>query len=70
MERKVDETFQYEGRTYKVITSLETCAGCAFKYNAYCKAIKLITGDCSRHSRRDKTGVIFKEINNMEIKNN
>lgn len=60
MERKIGEIFTYNGKTYQVI---ETCEGCTF--NGNCLSIKLL-GRCSYTNRTDKTGIIFKEINNME----
>lgn len=38
--------------------------------NGHCLSISKLLGLCSYTNRTDKTGVIFKEINNMEIKNN
>ena len=38
--------------------------------NGHCFSISKLLGLCSYTNRTDKTGVIFKEINNMEIKNN
>lgn len=66
MERKIGEVFTYEGKTYKVIKG-NACIGCAFTSGCY---ILHITGKCGGPSRLDKTNVVFKEINNMEIKNN
>lgn len=62
MERKIGEVFIYNGKTYQVVEG-STCEGCAFKGN--CLSIKLL-GRCSYTNRTDKTGIIFKEINNME----
>ena len=70
MERKVGEIFTYKGKTYKVIQSNKICIGCAFKDNVCCKANKSITGECSQYCRSNNTNVIFKEINNIEIKSN
>ena len=69
MERKVGEVFTYNGKTYQVVKD-NTCKGCAFMKNGHCFSISKLLGLCSYTSRTDKTGVIFKEINNMEIKNN
>ena len=32
MERKIGETFEFEGKTYKVVT-FNGCGNCAFRYN-------------------------------------
>lgn len=68
MERKIGEIFTYEGKTYQVVESI-VCAHCAFRGNL-CGLIEPSAGSCMPSNRLDKTSVIFKEINNMEIKNN
>ena len=68
MERKVGEIFTYNGKTYQVIKS-DRCMDCAFRDNE-CSILKSRTGLCSASIRSDKTDVVFKEIKNMEIKNN
>lgn len=68
MERKIGEIFTYNGKTYQVVKSF-ACIGCAFK-NHPCLFTKEFAGSCGPHRRSDKTDVVFKEINNMEIKNN
>ena len=69
MERKIGEIFTYNGKTYQVVKD-NTCEGCAFMKNGHCFSISKLLGLCSYTNRTDKTGVIFKLINNMEIKNN
>ena len=69
MERKIGEIFTYNGKTYQVVKD-NTCEGCAFMKNGHCFSISKLLGLCSYTNRTDKTGIIFKEINNMEIKNN
>ena len=69
MERKIGEIFTCDGKTYQVVKD-NTCEGCAFMKNGHCLSISKLLGLCSYTNRTDKTGVIFKEINNMEIKNN
>lgn len=68
MERKIGEIFTYKGKTYKILKAIDGCKGCTF----YSQACAHITKNehCSSSNRKDKTSVIFKEINNMEIKNN
>lgn len=69
MERKVGEVFTYNGKTYQVVEVeiAEECKGCAFEFSGCCISS---LGDCSPKYRTNGTSVIFKEINNMEIKNN
>ena len=68
MERKVGEIFTYKGKTYKILKATYGCRGCAF-YKQTCVGINKIE-KCFTIYRKDKTSVIFKKINNMEIKNN
>lgn len=70
MERKLGEIFIYKGKTYQVTKNTALCKGCAFLKNSACHWLKTILGDCSSTTRKDYEEVIFKEINNMEIKNN
>lgn len=67
MERKVGEIFIYNGKTYQVVKSI-VCAHCAFSCDLCC--FISAAGNCMPSNRSDKTSVIFKEVNNMEIKNN
>ena len=67
MERKIGEIFTYKGKTYQVVEA-NACKDCAFKVR--CEALESITGTCIPGERTDNTSVSFKEINNMEIKNN
>ena len=68
MERKIGEIFTYKGKTYKILKATYGCRGCAF-YKQTCVGINKIE-KCFTIYRKDKTSVIFKKINNMEIKNN
>ena len=68
MERKVGEIFIYNGKTYQVVKS-DTCMECVFKERV-CSIFKSRIGPCTTGTRSDKTDVVFKEVNNMEIKNN
>ena len=69
MERKIGEIFTYNGKTYQVVEveTDEECKGCAFEFSSCCMSF---LGDCSPTHRTDGASVIFKAINNMEIKNN
>lgn len=68
MERKIGEVFTCDGKTYQVVEGI-TCDGCCILHD-YCFSIRESLGPCADTNRIDKTGIIFKEINNMEIKNN
>lgn len=68
MERKIGEIFTYNGKMYQVVKS-DICENCAFRKND-CSILRSRIGLCISSIRTDKTNVIFKEINNMEIKNN
>ena len=68
MERKIGEIFTYNGKTYQVVKS-NTCMDCAFRENE-CSILKSRIGLCTTSLRSDKTDVVFKEIKDMEIKNN
>ena len=67
MERKIGEIFICKGKTYKVVKD-SMCRNCSFTYPT-CDYLKNILGNCCIAARTDVTSVIFKEINNMEIKN-
>lgn len=66
MERKIGETFEYQGKTYKVIESLRNiCDNCAF--SGECDATETVVGRCSCTSRLDGKNVIFKEIKDNQL---
>lgn len=68
MERKIGEIFTYEDKAYQVVVS-NKCDDCAFEF-AGCGWLMSKVGTCNHGTRSDKTSVVFKEINNMEIQNN
>ena len=68
MERKIGEIFTYNGKLYQVVKAT-TCIECTFSKRV-CSLFKSYIGQCTPSTRTDKTSVIFKLINNMEIKNN
>ena len=71
MERKIGEIFTYNGKTYQVVES-NTCMDCAFN-GMICGLLMSSIGNCNNFiadRRTDRTNIVFKEINNMEIKNN
>ena len=71
MERKIGEVFTCNGELYRVVRGF-SCKGCAFMKNhsCYSHSVNKLLGHCDYATRSDKTGVIFKEIKDMEIKNN
>ena len=69
MERKLGEIFICNGKLYQVVKSF-SCRSCAFIKNGNCYLDDKLLGPCAYTERTDKTSVIFKLINNMEIKNN
>lgn len=72
MERKVGEIFQDGGKTYQTVLRKkeDCCEGCAFDLNpnACTKPRNGSFGYCYFLFRKNKKGIIFKEVNNMEIK--
>lgn len=68
MERKIGETFEFKGKTYKVV-KFNGCANCAFKYNN-CPNLTHAIGNCIDFQRSDGAKVMFIETENMEIKDN
>lgn len=66
--KKIGEIFTCDGKTYQVVKGI-TCDDCCILHD-HCFSIRESLGLCTDVSRTDKTGIIFKEINNMEIKNN
>ena len=69
MERKIGEIFTCHGKLYQVVKGF-SCNGCAYIKNGNCYLDDKFLGPCAYTERSDKTSVIFKLINNMEIKNN
>lgn len=69
MERKIGEIFTCGDKTYQVVKGI-TCRGCIFMKDGNCYTVRESLGPCDYTNRTDKIGIIFKEVNNMEIKNN
>ena len=60
MERKIGETFEYKGKTFKVTEAKgDVCIGCFFNGRCYSSDV---AGDCESEYRSDKKDVIFVEI--------
>lgn len=68
MERKIGETFEYQGKTYKV-AEFDDCRNCAFMH-INCSSLRSITGNCMYFLRNDGANVKFEEFKDMEIKDN
>ena len=68
MERKIGETFEYRGKTYKV-AEFDDCRNCAF-IHINCSSLRSITGNCMDFLRNDGAYVKFEEVKDMEIKDN
>ena len=63
MERKIGETFEYEGKKLKVVEEDSSkCKKCFF-YVRGCLSSKDVTGFCLEDYRTDKKNVIFVEYN-------
>lgn len=62
MERKIGETFEYEGKTFKVKESENCgCHGCFFNKRCTLPIIKMV-GECAAACREDNKGVVFVEV--------
>ena len=69
MERELGEVFTYNGELYQVVKS-SLCNDCAFMKNGSCYTVNELLGPCDSIKRKDSINVVFKEIPDMEIKNN
>lgn len=70
MERKIGETFEFEGHKLKVVDKDGYgCDGCFF-LNRECSLIRDVSGFCSDEYRADKQRVIFIEHNDEQPKLN
>ena len=62
MERKISETFEFEGKTFKVKESENCgCHGCFFNKRCTLPVIKMV-GECAAACREDNKGVVFVEV--------
>ena len=62
MERKIGETFDFEGHKLKVVDEGTCkCNECLF-YRRECSLIRNVIGSCSEVHRTDKKSVIFVEV--------
>ena len=60
MQRKIGETFEYQGKTYKV-AEFDDCRNCAFRY-IDCPSSRFIMGNCKASLRNDGVNVKFEEV--------
>lgn len=66
MERKIGETFEFEGKTLRVIKqSLDNCDEC-FLRGRCIRENRQKTGYCEADDRTDKMDVVFAEVENEE----
>ena len=61
MERKIGETFEYEGKKIEVKAASRACDGC-FLEEKCCIDLAVLLGTCGAGDRTDKKDVIFVEI--------
>ena len=61
MERKIGETFEYEGKKLMVTAVKVGCDGCFF-YRQCSKYRSEKAGECSEYDRSDHKNVIFMEV--------
>ena len=61
MERKIGETFEFEGGKFEVKAAICGCDGCFFDTNCLSKNIEL-SGECEGSDRDDRKDVIFVEV--------
>ena len=62
MERKIGETFEYEGKTFRVKEDESCgCHGCFFYKGCTSSIIKTV-GQCEPNCREDNKGVVFVEV--------
>ena len=70
MERKINETFEYEGKKLKVVVELvhDDCFGCCFLNRSdRCIINRRIAGECKGNKRNDNQGIIFVDITNEQL---
>lgn len=68
MERKIGETFEYEGKTFIVKKDNNySCHGCVFN-NRCALSVKGIAGECEHTYREDNKDVVFVEVREQPLK--
>ena len=66
MERKIGETFEYEGKKLKAVEASHGCDGCFFKRK--CRNDLAVAVTCAPGDRTDKKFVVFVEVNDEQPK--
>ena len=67
MERKIGETFEYEGKKLKVVeTEKNLCFDCYFYDGVNCQKTERESGECSDSKRADYKPVIFVEVHEQQ----
>ena len=62
MERKIGETFEYEGKIFKVKENKNGyCYDCFFNKRCTLPVVKMV-GECAASCRKDNKGVVFVEV--------
>ena len=62
MERKIDEVFEFKGKTFRVKEDKDnSCRGCVFN-NRCTTSVKAMAGKCAHDSRVDNKNVVFVEV--------
>ena len=71
MERSIGEVFDYNGIKLKVVEDESVCFGCYFSFWNICNGGELrcrsLVGNCAASARRDRTSVIFKEVEKLDF---
>ena len=62
MERKIGETFEYEGKKLQVVETANNCFDCYFFDGVNCQRTEREGGECSDSKRADYKPVIFVEV--------
>ena len=63
MERKIGETFEFEGKTLQVKEAEQhACKGCFFENKCNKAIVNPVAGDCFFNARTDKKKVVFVEV--------
>ena len=68
MERKIGETFEFEGKKLKVMKDEKgSCDGCFFDKEDNCRSRNPTAGTCNGYKRTDKQPVIFVEAKDKQL---
>ena len=77
MERKIGETFNFNGQNYTVVQDFENdweygCGSCALqefcnRHDPIFQSFKDVAGSCSHHDRTDNADVHFEEVEDTQF---